>query len=191
MSDFAPTDTLLSIKNYITGFPEVHITEEDYKKYDGSFAVMRFGRGPASTIALAYIKDGVYEWRSSDGVKIYTQNGVIIKTDGLAHDMELDSTCFEKKIIHLSKQQSCKMSLYNPDLLQAYSLFTITDKQFSSVLRFEKKIPVSQLKATIEIPSIKWSKENIYYLDKGLVLSSIEHIHPRLAPVHIEYFLAY
>ena len=83
------------------------------------------------------------------------------------------------------------MSLYNPDLLQAYSLFTITDKQFSSVLRFEKKIPVSQLKATIEIPSIKWSKENIYYLDKGLVLSSIEHIHPRLAPVHIEYFLAY
>ena len=191
MNNFAPTDSFVSIKNYITGFPQPHISQEDYNKYDSSFAVIRFGRGPVSIMSLAYARNGIYEWRSNDGIKIYTQNGIIIKTDGLIHDMEFAPTCFDSNLLNLPSIQSCKVSLYNPDLNQAYSTFTISAKPDTSVLRFEKKIPVSELKAKIDIPSIRWSKENTFYLDQNVVLSAIQYIHPRLAPVYIEYYLVY
>ena len=191
MSDFAPTDTYLSIKNYVFGFPSLNISYADYKKKEDSFAVIKFGRGPSSTIYLAYVKNGIYEWRSNDGVKIYTLNGMIVETEGLPHDMRFDSECFQNNASNFITSESCRLTLVNPDLSQAYSKTTPIEESSAKVLRFGKEIEVTQYKMRIEVPSIRWSKQNVFIVDDGDVLSTLQNIHPKLPSVYIEYFLVY
>ena len=75
---FTASESYTLIKGYTFGFAGDNVTQEDFDNNTYSFAVAKFGRGPSSKLVLAFIRDGVYEWRSSDNVSIYTKDGIVI-----------------------------------------------------------------------------------------------------------------
>ena len=191
-NNFVSTDALLTIKNYISGYPDLIISYDDFMKRDSSFAVIKFGRGPSSIVSLAYIKNNIYEWRSNDGIKIFTKEGAIIKTVGLKHDMELNPSCLDQILaVELLEKQSCKLSFYNPDLEKAHASVQLVKKEDRSISRLGKNIFIKENIVRLNVPSIKWSKENSFYISDGQVISSIQHVHPRLPKMHIEYYFVY
>ena len=78
-----------SVNNVVFGFPDYEITPEIYEEYEFSFIKVRFDRGPHSILILSFVKDNTFEWAGLDGVKLFTQNGRVIKTEGLTHNFEI------------------------------------------------------------------------------------------------------
>lgn len=190
-SNFVTKDSFLLVKDFILGYPQDRISQEYFENSEGSFAVMRFGRGKPSIISLAYIQNGIYEWRSSDGVKVFTKNGLVVKTQGLPSDMELSPSCLYSEIDLDGNMRVCKATFYNPDLVLTPLYITRNINSTESILRFDQDALVSTENFSIYLPDIKWSKKNSFsYLNNELVASS-QSIHPRLPRVHLEFYFVY
>ena len=205
-----------SVNNVIFGFPENEITQEIFDDYEYSFIKMRFKRGPHSILILSYINDDIYEWAGNDGVKIYTQNGRVIKTFGLTHDFEilnpvtrtpeevLAFNCDVNKrniILDFFMDHKCnngtfrsseRVNFYDPDLIAAPVRITF-QKSSEVVKRLGKKSETQVLKEYISMPSIGWKKENNYYanLETGVIEKSEQFLHPRLPVARVEFYYKY
>ena len=68
------------MKGYATSFSSDTISSEELANFDVSFANIKIGRAPSSTVVLAYINKGSHEWVSSDEVQVFTKNGYLYKT---------------------------------------------------------------------------------------------------------------
>jgi len=79
------------LASYIRGFNDEQIVERNLAESEFSFATVQFGRGPISTVVLAYIEDDTYEWHSADGIKLFIKKGVITQTLGLESNMKATS----------------------------------------------------------------------------------------------------
>jgi len=86
-NSFVLTDPAIYINDYFFGFESDNVSAQAYSDSEYSFANIKIGRGPAANVVLAYVNDGIYEWRSNDGITIYTNNGIIVKTLGLEKDI--------------------------------------------------------------------------------------------------------
>ena len=76
-SSFGVIRSFSYLDGYIRGFESDKITKEYFDSSKYSFANVKIGRGPAATIILAYINDGVYEWRGADGTVFFTKKDFI------------------------------------------------------------------------------------------------------------------
>ena len=85
-SNIAYSEQARFIVGYFGSFESDTVSEEYFKNAKFSFANVKIGRGPASTIVLAYINDGVYEWRSADNIKIYTNKEILLRSSGFETD---------------------------------------------------------------------------------------------------------
>jgi len=179
------------VNSVIFGFPDYEITQDIYDSYDNSFMKIRFGRGPHAILILAFIKDDVYEWVGSDGVRIFTLNGRIIRTQGLPHNFEYKN--FSNIDLPSSKTSYILVDLYNPDLYSVKMASQFLKSKLKDIEKIGKAISVNKIYESFEINSIGWSDTNIYYQNiNTLEIESLEqNIHPRLPTVKVEYYFKY
>ena len=179
------------VQGYLLGFKD-EVTQDYFTNAKYSFARVKFGRGPASILTLNTVDGESYEWISADGVKIYTFNGHIYKTIGLPSDV-----LYEKIYLnHYDADNPSKFgqsitSFIEPDLFMANTTYSeaFLQKQ-CQYKRFSEIVSCSFVQQTVAISSIKFTANNIYFLDQaGSPLASYQKIHPHLPRIYIEYFL--
>ena len=154
-----------------------------------SFAYLKFGRfGAGSILVLAYIDDGIYEWRSSDGISVFTSNGMVVKTLGLGKDYKTSLTL--NPTFSQSFKEVSFTTLYEPSLYSAKTLneFTASNKPLKIDI-LDQEITTSVITHKVEIPIIRWNKENKYFINSsGRVIKAEVYIHPYLPRLTINYF---
>ncbi|MCZ0964366.1 YjbF family lipoprotein [Paracoccus benzoatiresistens] len=129
----------------------------------------------ASTLVLAGMRDGVARWRAADNVQIYTRDGMIIGTRGMAFDlMTIDADQAVPVItsgmtgqitrIHrqLDGQDRLKITSYVCDIVPAGSETIRTgETSYASTLRVDE-----------QCYSPSGDLENRYWLHDGQILQS-------------------
>jgi len=165
------------------------VIRQYYNESEYSFAVFKFGRfGPDTILVLAFIKDGIYEWRSSDGISVFTNNGMIVQTLGLGKDVtsSIDINTFYPGMDDVSSTTT----FYNPLLFNALTQNKFTYSQDVYELDIlGKPLPSNMVTQEIVIPSIKWNKKNKYFTNiDGNVIKAEIYIHPKLPKLTIDYF---
>ena len=187
---FSYRDVFLFYKGYISGFPSDAISKEVFDKYEYSFANVKIGRGAASTVVLAYIKDGVYEWRSNDGIKIYTYNGMIVETAGFVSDFKTDYFDI-LDASYQGKKFTTYLAFKNPDLYRSEIKNRIFKHKTHTALmdRLGGEINAEILTHSFSLPIIKWKAKNQYYIYEGRVIRSEQYIHPNMPLVRMDFYL--
>ena len=188
-TSFVLTDPAIYLNDYFFGFESDNVSAQAYSDSEYSFANIKIGRGPAANVVLAYVKDGIYEWRSNDGIVIYTNNGIIVKTLGLEKDVNYGIF----KTINFSSADTFTSlgSLYGPDLIKTniqHNFFK--EDKVKTIERLGETIISNVFIHEIYIPSIKWSTKNYFYYDlNNNLVRSEQKIHPNLPKIRIDYFL--
>ena len=149
------------------------------KKY--SFIKIRFGKEFIAVLSLVNVNNNVFEWISSNGERIFTYKGKVIKTVGLVHNIHIysydDFSCFisESRMIDYDvmledpKAFINQSSLINTDTLKEDTCYEI-----------------------IETNEFKWTFKNKYvYHKNGLPMTSYQSIHPMLPAAEINFFYKY
>ena len=188
-NSFVLTDPAIYINDYFFGFESDNVSAQAYSDSEYSFANIKIGRGPAANVVLAYVNDGIYEWRSNDGITIYTNNGVIVKTLGLEKDINYGIV----KSINFSSTEAFTStgSLYGPDLIKTPITHNFLNMdEVKLIERLGEEIITNVFMHEIYIPSIKWSAENYFYYDlNNNLVRSEQKIHPNLPKIRIDFFI--
>jgi len=167
------------IKNYI--FPaDIEVDAEFISQRDYSFAKVRLGRTGFAIMPLAYIDNGVYEWVSNSGERIFTLNGKIVKTIGLPHNIDIINpilTNISFQDGHLSSNYLVKLS--NPSaMIEQNSIF----REFhGSDFNFIEVVTSN---------GFRWNYKNFYKVDPtGRLISTRQKIHPNLNLIEMNFYL--
>ena len=136
---------------------------------------------------LAYVNDGVYEWVGQDDVQIFTKNGRVLKTLGLANNLEI--TKAHEDGLSMLQDTYESINLYNPDLYSATMYSTFQSKEVK-IKRLEAKIDVLRIKEVSNVSSIGWKDTNFYFksLTSDEIVQTHQNIHPRLPVLKIEFY---
>lgn len=185
-TSFTYTDSAKYLVGYFSSFETDVISNEYYLNQKYSFANVKIGRGPASTIVLAYINGDTYEWRSADNIKIYTINERIVRTTGFETDSRFFYTSSPSFVDGNTGVGT--VSFRNPDLIRSNFTYKISRKENSEISRFDETIEVEVFEELIEVSSIRWSTKNIYFIKDGKVLRTVSKINPRLPQFKIDYY---
>lgn len=160
--------------NYIRGFSDETIVQENLEELKFSFATVQFGRGPISTVVLAYIKGDTYEWRSADGVTFFTRKGLLTRTIGLESNMKTSSFDLTQ-----ATSISTVTTFDNPDLIFAETLNEITKERDDVNTTYYQEV---------SIPLIRWTAKNKYVFKNDMPISTEQFIHPHLPKVKLKYY---
>lgn len=162
------------LASYVRGFNDEEIVARNLVESEFSFATVQFGRGPISTVVLAYIDGDTYEWHSADGIKLFTKKGVLTQSLGLKSNMK--ATSFD---LTLANSISTFTSFDNPDLI-----FAETFNHISKEIDGKNTIYYQE----VTIPLIKWSVKNKYVFNNDLPISTEQYIHPHLPKIKLKYY---
>ena len=171
------------IGNAIRGTPDIPITESFIGDMEYSFAKVRIGRSTNAVLTLAYINNGIYQWVSSDGGSIYTQNGRIIRTEGMSQNSHF------LNLLHLPGRAELPFSVQqllhvtDPDALLTQNSIYTTSPNTSRVSTYE-------IQEAVITEGINWSFVNtfVFDFDTGRPIKTTQYIHPHLKPFEIEFF---
>ena len=169
------------IKNSLIGFKDIQISKDYIDQQQYSFVKIKIGRSSPVILSLAFINDGIFEWVSADGERIYTLNGRIIRTDGLVHNFNLLTEKTLPKKDSLPAMQSRLIELTSPDATTMQTSRIEIEREDRSIISINEKVETS---------SFNWNYINTYIVDKDLelVTHSVQHIHPKLSEFKIQFF---
>lgn len=153
---------------------EYLITDEVYSKALYSFARVSFGKQSAVLVLLKKDQMGRHHWISAEGIKIITFNGKIVQTIGLIPDITIhhyDSFQATPEINYTLLFSASKPDLFNANLYYEFlEVETVNDSYLNSPLIVQKFLYKGQ------IPSIKKSFKDIYVVNNGRVIKTIQTI---------------
>lgn len=169
------------LKNSVMGYQDTVITDQFINQQEYSFAKIKIGKSSPVILSLAYIENDVYEWISGDGERVYTLNGKIIKTVGLVHNFHLITSKELPSLSLLPITQSRLVELTNPDAFISQTASIKVENENQSLITISEEITTN---------IINWEFTNTYLIESesGLVVQSIQYIHPKLSKFAIEYF---
>ena len=169
------------LKNYLVGYKDIAISDDFINQQEYSFVKIKIGKSQPVILSLAYVRDGVYEWVSADGARIFTSNGRIFKTQGLVSNSQLMNKKNFPSINLLPVKQSRLIELTNPH--------TITEQISNTYIEYERDSFIS-LKEEVKTIAFRWNYINTYLIniDDGLVIQSVQKIHPNLDEFHLEFY---
>jgi len=180
------------IKEATIGAPVMPITQDiiDSKPY--SFIKARFGKGAGVIMVLASIdQSNLFEWVSADGERLYTMNGKILRTTGLPYNINylnnMSPAFYSKKTI------TTKVKLLDPMAYVTKKLIPIESRKELVTINHPEPISTTKHIVRSTFEELKWSKDDIYFVDTrtGFVIKSIQHLHPNLPKLEIEYYLKF
>lgn len=161
-----------TIKNYAFN-SDVKLTEQFIKDFPYSFAMVKIGRSPSIRMVLLSVDNDIYEWVSSDKIKIFTKRGKIVKTIGLEFDIEFYDFTSTKEIYF---PQTFIVDFYNPKL-------------YGIKVKSDFEIIQNQIKESSSYIQIDWNIINLYMLMDGKVSESIQRIHPHFPEIRMQFFI--
>ena len=148
---------------------------------------VRIGRSPNTLIVLEEVQDDILKWTSSNFVKIYTKEGMVVKVSGLENELEikdidrrhpiLTKNYPEKGVINLTNFYTFS----NPDL---HLLPVKTPFQFDKIEKI--KILGEEILTNVYLEEAKdnlisWNFINKYWINlDGEVVKSIESFTPEI-----------
>lgn len=154
---------------------------------------LRVGRSEAVIMVLVNNANGIKEWISSDRVKIFTENGKVIKTIGLKHDIELND--FKKYLlIRDQKSGSFTSNFIEPKLLYLETQFdyAFTDQRYiKNIIEKRDSVLVDVYEENIFIERLHWRTRNFYFVRDGKIVRTEQQIHPLMKKISIDYVDAY
>lgn len=154
---------------------------------------LRVGRSEAVIMVLVNNANGIKEWISSDRVKIFTENGKVIKTIGLKHDIELND--FKKYLlIRDQKSGSFTSNFIEPKLLYLETQFdyAFTDERYiKNIIEKRDSVLVDVYEENIFIERLHWRTRNLYFVRDGKIVRTEQQIHPLMKKISIDYVDAY
>ena len=164
------------------------ISADIIEKIPYSTMQARLGKAPNTVIVLEEIRDNIYKWTSSNFIKIYTNNGLVIKVSGLEND--LDSLDLDIKHPLITKKFSEDEGLYLNSFynFKNPNLFNLSVRTYFSYQGYEKITKLgSEIDAKVftEFSSgdnlIKWKFKNTYWVDPDTyeIIKSIQNITPK------------
>jgi hypothetical protein len=186
---FTYTEAAKFIKGYAIGFPEDAVSEEKLNSINASVANIKIGRGSSSLVVLAYVRNGSHEWVSNDGVKVFTRNGQVFKTMGLASDVTYQPINYQDVSLH-GTSFITTASFYQPDLfITSVENIIVKEDRETFLVKEGQEIETTLYKHNFYIPLIKWGGVNKYFVDKnGLIIRSEQELHPKLPAFRIDFF---
>ena len=154
---------------------------------------LRVGRSEAVIMVLVNNANGIKEWISSDRVKIFTENGKVIKTIGLKHDIELND--FKKYLLNRDqKSGSFTSNFIEPKLLYLETQFdyAFTDERYiKNIIEKRDSVLVDVYEENIFIERLHWRTRNFYFVRDGKIVRTEQQIHPLMKKISIDYVDAY
>jgi hypothetical protein len=155
---------------------------------------IREGSGPERLLVLATDTNGERIWTSAAGVAITTRGGRVVRTAGFAHDLgglgtgavggdahSGDVTAVRHKLQWWADFPDLglyQVSISCEDVPAGTEVITILGKDLRTI-RVDENCHSEQL---------DWTFQNSFWINPatGFVWSSIQEIHPKLAPIAIE-----
>ena len=149
------------------------------------------GRGNNSLMILEEDIDGTLKWTSSNLIKMYTKNGIIVKFKGL--DNELDRIEFDKNHPIYQENFAIKKDSFtsfytfnNPKLfrLPVKTKISLIGKEEVEVLGTFHQ---TKLYEEVALPNlISWKFRNLYWIDEsGFIIKSRQNFTPRNPEINI------
>ncbi len=170
---------------------DISINEVEKIPYDVMQA--RLGRGKNILIVLEEIKDDTLKWTSSNQIKVYTKNGLIVRLKGLENELDL---------LELDKNHPLNTNQFNKndelDLLSFYTfknpnLFRLPIKTKFYFLRSENiNFLGNIIKTNLFVEKAKknlinWEFSNFYWIsDQNKVLKSTQSFTPLNEEMHLK-----
>lgn len=183
-SSFTYSEFLPLIKDLTVGGEEIELSEEYISQQPYSFIRVDLGKGANIIMVLQKIENGLYTWISQHQEKLVTYNGKIIKTEGLAHNIDILNHLQFKYFSNSNNYTGEYNTFLNNPKAFIEQEFSISLVKESNTLLFEEKI---------FIKSLNRSYSNFYWLDRktGQPIRSKQDIHPNLPTIRLDYIYKY
>ncbi len=149
------------------------------------------GRGNNTLMILEEDLNGTLKWTSSNLIKMYTKNGIVVKFKGL--DNELDQIDFDKDHpIYQDNFAIKKDSFTSFYTFNNPKLFRLPVKTKINLIGQEKvevlgTIHQTKLYEEVTLPNlISWKYKNLYWIDEsGFMIKSKQNFTPRNPAINI------
>ena len=172
------------LSDAVFGSEKINIDKDFYDKADFSFINIRLNNKSSAVLTLFDIENNNFKWISSDGEILITRNGKMHQTIGLQNDFEILNNEFTTKN-NLAFKHYIKLT--NPAGLFAVQnriIFTgMTEIEY-----LDKATIVDVYEETSYIELLNRKVVNIYYVNGGKVIKSIQDVQPSLGKILIEYY---
>lgn len=151
---------------------------------------VRVGSSNQIMLILAYQQGGQEVWTSASRIAITTKAGRIVRTAGLGRDLGGYASRQEARVPDGVSKLQWVVDL--PDLgLYAIPLSCesrLVGEQTIEILEAKIRTRLVEEACVSESDTLDWSFKNKYWVDPdtALVWRSIQHTHPRLAPIELE-----
>lgn len=163
-------------KTVVVGNKSIEVNEDVIASRSFSFIKVDIGRNSSAILSLLKIKDGILIWSSGDGIRLFTLNGKIIRTEGLDYNIDFIS----KPSFHLQVNDH-----------KNYLLFLNPDEQVVSISRLSRDDKnFYEFREIVEVVGFNWKKENVYRVNEvnNMVIYSEQWVHPRLPKFKLSYY---
>jgi len=162
-------------RSVLIGAEKLNISKDFYEAQEYSFANVRIGRNVSAILVLEAIIDDTYVWTSSDGEKIYTYNGKIVKTIGLERDIEI----FNGLLFNFERGHNFQYEV----MLSSPSAFLEIYSEMS--LDLSKNLYLEKMSSKV----LSWKHQNTYKTNSdGQVIFSKQKFHPFEPAIEIEFY---
>jgi hypothetical protein len=157
---------------------------------------VRLGSGPQSLAVLGSNNNGEELWAVSKDAVIVMQNGRIMRTAGLPHDLSWSTLVSVNGRMPSAQPWTSRRKLtwtvdFRDKNLTAVSVNCIENPiRFQRIVILGKAINTLRVESNCESPSLGWRFKNTYWVSRtsNIVWRSIQHIHPDMDPIEIEVF---
>ena len=169
------------------------ISNNEVEKIPYDVMQVRLGRSKNILIVLEEVKDDILKWTSSNQIKVYTKNGLIVRLTGLENELDL---------LELDKNHPLNTNQFNInnklDLLSFYTfkhpnLFRLPVKTKFYFLRSENiDLLGNTIKTNLFVEKaqknlINWEFSNFYWIsDQNEVLKSTQSFTPLNEEMHLK-----
>lgn len=131
-------------KTVVVGNKSIEVNEDVIASRSFSFIKVDIGRNSSAILSLLKIKDGILIWSSGDGIRLFTLNGKIIRTEGLDYNIDFIS----KPSFHLQVNDH-----------KNYLLFLNPDEQVVSISRLSRDDKnFYEFREIVEVVGFNWKK---------------------------------
>ena len=183
------------IKDSVFSLDSIDVDENYLKEAKYAFIRVRFGRSRSVIAVLVRENKNILEWVSQDGIKLYTYYGKVIRTKGLPNDIEYFNYISFKNKTSSEINDSYIVNFYEPKLLDQTVVINLKNKgerNITNPIPGRPSIQTELIEELIYLPSINWKRKNKYYFNQnGFIEKTIQHIHPFLSPIEIEFIKKY
>lgn len=175
------------------GSKKAFMTQENISKLPYAAVSAKIGDGPEAMLILGRMDGENHHYFAQDKAVIILKKGRITRTYGLPANLWYTGfqtqDLFAQGLQHLKgpTEERRIIDLDRDGLQQINLCATFTAEGMECLNIYGRDYPLLRVRECVAVPHLKWHYQNIHWVlpQNGLVMKSIQHIHPDLSPVEI------